>query len=135
MIDVKTDLKQKQTYIKNTPTDWRSTKLEHIVKILDNKRIPLSEIERGKRKGVYPYCGANGIIDYIDDYIFDGEFILLAEDGGDYGKFANTAYLMKGKFWVNNHAHILSVIEEEADPDSMGVTTNKVKSIIESFMS
>ena len=93
------------------PKDWESIKLEEVVEIHDSKRIPLSEIERKNRKGQYPYCGANGIIDYIDDYIFDGEFVLLAEDGGSYGRLENTAYIMNGKFWVNNHAHILRAIE------------------------
>jgi type I restriction enzyme S subunit len=81
--------------------------LGEVVEIYDSKRIPLSEEERLDKKGIYPYCGANGIIDYIDDYIFDGEFILLAEDGGFFGKFEKSAYLMTGKFWVNNHAHVL----------------------------
>ena len=91
--------------------DWESVDLGEVVEIHDSKRIPLSEMERKSRKGKYPYCGANGIIDYIDNYIFDGEFVLLAEDGGSYGKFENTAYIMSGRFWVNNHAHILKAME------------------------
>lgn len=91
--------------------DWRIVKLSEIAEILDNKRIPLSEMERAKRRGVYPYCGANGVIDYIDGYLFDGEHILIAEDGGDYSKFGKSAYIMNGKFWVNNHAHVLKAIE------------------------
>jgi type I restriction enzyme S subunit len=89
------------------PKNWRIVKLNELIDIHDSKRIPLSEMERINRKGVYPYCGANGVLDYIDDYIFEGEFILFAEDGGYYGKFENSCYLMNGKFWVNNHAHIL----------------------------
>ena len=102
--------------ISEIPKDWKVVRLGEIVETHDNKRIPLGEMERSKRKGCYPYCGANGIIDYIDDYIFDGEFVLLAEDGGDYRKFCKSAYIMKGKFWVNNHAHILQAIK--------GKTTN-----------
>jgi type I restriction enzyme S subunit len=98
------------------PQDWGCIELGKVVEIHDSQRIPLSEMERKNRKGPYPYCGANGIIDYIDDYIFDGEFVLLAEDGGSYGKFESTAYIMNGKFWVNNHAHVLQAIE--------GKTTN-----------
>jgi len=98
------------------PQDWGCIELGKVVEIYDSQRIPLSEMERKNRKGPYPYCGANGIIDYIDDYIFDGEFVLLAEDGGSYGKFESTAYIMNGKFWVNNHAHVLQAIE--------GKTTN-----------
>lgn len=56
-------------------------KLEEVVDIYDKLRVPLSETERASRKGSYPYCGANGIIDYIDEYIFEGEYVLLAEDG------------------------------------------------------
>jgi type I restriction enzyme S subunit len=89
------------------PKEWELTTLAEVAQIHDSKRIPLSEMERGGRKGGYPYCGANGIIDYIDAYIFQGEFLLLAEDGGDYGEFGNSTYIMTGKFWVNNHAHVL----------------------------
>jgi len=102
---------KEEPLIGKIPADWESVKLEEVVEIHDSKRIPLSEMERKNRKGQYPYCGANGIIDYIDDYIFDGEFVLLAEDGGSYGRLENTAYIMNGKFWVNNHAHVLQAIE------------------------
>ena len=103
----------KDTDIGRIPKEWEVVKLGEIVEIYDSERIPLSEMERANRKGIYPYCGANGIIDYIDDYIFDGEYVLLAEDGGSYGKFENSAYLMAGKFWVNNHAHVLKAKENE----------------------
>lgn len=98
------------------PKEWEIVGLGNIVEVYDSKRIPLSKMERREIKGIYPYCGANGIIDYINDYIFDGEFVLLAEDGGSYNKFGKTAYLMSGKFWVNNHAHILNARK--------GTTTN-----------
>ena len=74
----------------------------------DKKRIPLSLMERSKRKGVYRYYGAQGVIDYIDDYIFDGKYLLIAEDGENLkSKKQNIAQLVEGKFWVNNHAHII----------------------------
>ena len=74
----------------------------------DKKRIPLSSMERAKRKGVYRYYGAQGVIDYIDDYIFDGKYLLIAEDGENLkSKKQNIAQLVEGKFWVNNHAHII----------------------------
>jgi len=97
------------------PKEWEVVKLGEVVEIHDNKRIPLSEMERSKRKGPYPYCGATGIIDWIDEHIFDGEFILLVEDGGPFGKFENKAYIMTGKFWVNNHAHVLKVINSKGE--------------------
>ncbi|PKP60245.1 MAG: hypothetical protein CVT89_00220 [Candidatus Altiarchaeales archaeon HGW-Altiarchaeales-2] len=105
--------KTKQIQIGKIPEEWEVANLEKVVEIYDSKRVPLSEMERNNRKGIYPYCGANGIIDYIDDYIFDGEFVLLAEDGGDYNKFGNSAYIMNGKFWVNNHAHILKSLMDK----------------------
>ena len=78
----------------------------------DSKRIPLSSRERQKRKGPYPYYGAAGILDYVDDYLFDGVYILLGEDGTVI-KSNGTPILQlaKGKFWVNNHAHVLQNTE------------------------
>ncbi len=74
----------------------------------DHKRELLSEIERQKRRGIYPYYGTNGVIDYIDDYIFDGKYLLVAEDGTvvDENGFA-VSRLVEGKFWANNHVHVI----------------------------
>ncbi|MCQ6253990.1 restriction endonuclease subunit S [Methanocaldococcus sp.] len=104
------ETKFKNSEIGEVPEDWEVVRLGKIVEIYDNKRVPLNEQEREKMKGPYPYCGANGILDYINNYIFDGEYILLAEDGGYWGKFENSAYIMNGKFWVNNHAHVLKAL-------------------------
>ncbi|MBR5698827.1 MAG: restriction endonuclease subunit S [Prevotella sp.] len=83
-------------------------KLGDVVNILDSKRVPLSSKERSTRKGSYPYYGAQGIIDYIDDYIFDGTYLLIAEDGENLkSQKQNIAQLASGKYWVNNHAHIV----------------------------
>lgn len=80
--------------------------IEDCCEILDSMRIPITASER--KKGVYPYYGANGIQDYVDDYIFDDELVLLAEDGGNFGsKEKPIAYRVSGKCWVNNHAHVL----------------------------
>jgi len=103
-----------ETPIGKIPKEWRIVKLGEVVEVYDNKRIPLSEQERAARKGPYPYCGANGVIDYIDDYIFDGEYLLLAEDGGFFGRFEQSAYIMNGKFWANNHVHVLKAREGKA---------------------
>lgn len=74
----------------------------------DKKRMPLSREQRKKRQGQYRYYGAQGIIDYIDDYIFDGIYLLIAEDGENLkSKKQNIAQMVIGKFWVNNHAHII----------------------------
>lgn len=81
-------------------------KLGEICEILDSKRIPITASERVP--GPYPYYGANGVQDYVADYIFDDELILLAEDGGNFGsKDKPIAYRVSGKCWVNNHAHVL----------------------------
>ena len=85
---------------------------DEVVILFDKQRIPLSSMERSKRQGKYRYYGAQGIIDYIDDYIFDGEYLLLAEDGENLkSNKQNLAQLVDGRFWVNNHAHILRTKE------------------------
>lgn len=79
-----------------------------IVELEDSKRIPLNSRDREKRKGPYPYYGATSIMDYVDDYLFDGIRVLLGEDGTvirDDGR--PVLQYVWGKYWVNNHAHIL----------------------------
>jgi len=91
-------------------------KLGDVCDILDSKRIPISEEKR--IKGEYPYYGANGIQGYINDYIFDEELVLLAEDGGNFGsKTKPIAYKISGKTWVNNHAHVLKAKDEIVSTD------------------
>lgn len=89
--------------------EW--VRLGDITEILDNRRVPLNNEERSKISNLklYPYCGANGIIDYIDEFIFDEdeEIICVAEDGGAWGYLQKCSYIMKEKCWVNNHAHVL----------------------------
>lgn len=81
-------------------------RLEEICDILDSRRIPITASDR--KPGPYPYYGANGIQDYVSDYIFDDDLVLLAEDGGNFGsKEKPIAYRVSGKCWVNNHAHVL----------------------------
>ena len=86
---------------------WESYNISEITDCLDRRRVPITSNER--IRGAYPYYGANGIQDYVADYIFDGEFVLLAEDGGHFNDFATEpiAQYVSGKIWVNNHAHIL----------------------------
>ena len=80
--------------------------VEDCCEILDSMRIPITAANR--KEGEYPYYGANGIQDYVADYIFDDELVLLAEDGGNFGsKEKPIAYRVSGKCWVNNHAHVL----------------------------
>lgn len=88
-------------------------KFDDIAILHDSKRIPLSSMQRSKKQGNYRYYGAQGIIDYIDDYIFDGNYILLAEDGENLKSLKqNIANLVSGRFWVNNHAHIITTTEK-----------------------
>ncbi|SFR62946.1 type I restriction enzyme, S subunit [Streptococcus equinus] len=86
--------------------DWEQRKLEDIVEFLDTMRRPL---EGAKRiPGPYPYYGASGIVDYVEDYIFDEELVLLSEDGANItDRNYPVCFLAAGKYWVNNHAHVL----------------------------
>ena len=81
-------------------------KMEEACEILDSRRVPITA--KNRKTGIYPYYGANGLQDYVAEYIFDDELVLLAEDGGNFGsKERPIAYRVSGKCWVNNHAHVL----------------------------
>lgn len=90
--------------------EWEKKKLEDVVEFLDGQRKPL---EAGQRvSGKYPYYGASGIIDYVENYIFDEELILLSEDGANIlDRNYRVCFLAKGKYWVNNHAHVLRAMD------------------------
>jgi type I restriction enzyme, S subunit len=92
------------------PEEWRFQKIRECCNILDSKRIPINSEERTKIQGNIPYYGANGIQGYVNDYIFDEEIILLAEDGGYFEEYKTRpiAQYVIGKSWVNNHAHVLN---------------------------
>ncbi len=94
---------------KAAPLGWCFSNVGLVCDVLDSKRIPINSEERSTRKGRYPYYGANGVQGFIDDFIFEGEHILLAEDGGNFDQWESRpiSYLVSGRFWVNNHAHIL----------------------------
>jgi len=99
----------KQTEVGVIPEDWGSSSLLAIADCLDNLRIPLNDAQRQRMQGDVPYCGANGVLDYVNDFVIDDDIILMAEDGGYFDQYASRpiAYRMQGKCWVNNHAHIL----------------------------
>ena len=90
------------------PKGWKVSKLSELITLYDSKRIPLSKNERDKREKIYPYYGASSLMDYVDDYIFDGVYVLLGEDGTviDELGYPILQYVW-GKFWVNNHAHVI----------------------------
>jgi len=91
------------------PKDWKIIEFKDVAKNENTKRVPVKQADRDLREGEYPYYGATGIIDTIDDYKFDGEYLLIAEDGKNLlFRKKNNAFIATGKFWVNNHAHVLS---------------------------
>ena len=98
------------TVTDDLPVGWRVGTVGEIVEIHDSKRIPLSGAQRAKmEKRIYPYYGAASLMDYVDEYIFDGKYLLLGEDGTvvDDAGYPILQYVW-GQFWVNNHAHILT---------------------------
>lgn len=85
-----------------------------IVNFLNAKRKPLSSKERENKSGIYPYYGASDIVDYIDEYIFNGTYLLISEDGENLkSRKTPIAFIANGKFWVNNHAHIVEGKDDE----------------------
>lgn len=94
------------------PDNWEWTRLGDSSFNLDAKRIPLSRADRENRQGDYPYYGASGIIDHIDDYIFEDDLLLIGEDGANLiNRSTPIAFIATGKYWVNNHAHVLDAID------------------------
>lgn len=95
-------------WIGQIPAHWDVTSIRYAFKFRNNQRIPISASDREGKQGEYPYYGASGIIDYVEDYIFDEDLILIAEDGANLlSKSTPLAFVATGKYWVNNHAHIL----------------------------
>ncbi len=93
------------------PRGWVRTNIDNTCNILDSKRIPVNSQERQKRVGNIPYYGATGQVGWINDHIFNEELVLLGEDGAPFfDDFKNKAYIIDGKSWVNNHAHVLKSI-------------------------
>lgn len=93
----------------NLPDGWRLGTVSDIIQLHDSKRVPLSGAERDKMSKIYPYYGATSLMDYVDNYLFDGIYLLLGEDGTvvDSLGFPILQYVY-GQFWVNNHAHIIT---------------------------
>ena len=93
----------------NLPDGWHLGTVGDIIQLHDSKRVPLSGSERDKMEKIYPYYGATSLMDYVDNYLFDGIYLLLGEDGTvvDSLGFPILQYVY-GQFWVNNHAHIIT---------------------------
>lgn len=99
------------------PTGWAEVELRECVDVLDNQRIPINSDERAKRQGNVPYYGATGQVGWIDEALFNEELLLIGEDGAPFfDKSKPIAYIISGKSWVNNHAHVLRA--------KSGITTN-----------
>ncbi|PLW81303.1 restriction endonuclease subunit S [Kineobactrum sediminis] len=99
-------------WLGEVPAHWEIGPIKFYVEFLDGRRIPLSSEERGLRQGDYPYYGASGVIDRIDGYIFDEDLVLVSEDGANLlARSSRVAFVARGKYWVNNHAHILRPVD------------------------
>jgi type I restriction enzyme S subunit len=85
--------------------EWESKPLGKICDVLNNRRKPITSSDRVS--GQYPYYGASGIVDYVNDFIFDERLLLIGEDGAKWGPYEKTAFIVEGRYWVNNHAHVL----------------------------
>lgn len=92
----------------NIPSHWHITKVKFISRCLDGSRIPLNAEQRGSMQGSIPYWGANSIVDYVDNHLFDEELVLLGEDGAPFFEHTkDVAFNVSGKIWPNNHVHVL----------------------------
>ena len=95
-------------WLGQVPEHWEVAGLRYVTSCLDGRRVPLNAVERGSMPGPYPYWGANKIIDYINDYLFDEPLVLLGEDGAPFFETnKEVAFFVEGKIWVNNHAHVI----------------------------
>ena len=113
-INPKAEITSDNGHYQKLPEGWAVCCLEDVAKVLDNLRKPINSNERNSRTAnkheneLFPYYGATGQVGFIDDYLVDGTFLLLGEDGAPFlDKYAIKSYPIKGKCWVNNHAHIL----------------------------
>ena len=96
------------------PESWEWVRLEAGLVNRDAERIPVSVAEREKREKIYDYYGASGVIDGIDDYLFDKPLLLIGEDGANLlNRTTPIAFIAEGKYWVNNHAHVLDGISSQ----------------------
>lgn len=102
--------------LENVPDGWDIIKLKYLAENLDSERIPLNGDERDKMQGDIPYWGANSVMDYVNDWIFNEKLVLLGEDGAPFfDRTREVSFVIEGKNWVNNHAHILRTNEKISD--------------------
>lgn len=103
----------KISWVKDIPNHWNVVPVRYLFEFKNNQRIPVSAEDRGKMsEKIYPYYGASGIIDFVEDYIFDEDLLLVAEDGANLlSRSTPLAFKASGKYWVNNHAHIIKPLD------------------------
>jgi type I restriction enzyme S subunit len=90
--------------------NWDKVEIAEVTESLDSRRVPVEASIRQTKKGQYPYYGASGVIDYVDEYLFDEETLLIGEDGANLiSRSSPIAFIVNGKYWVNNHAHVLKM--------------------------
>ncbi|MGY8679578.1 restriction endonuclease subunit S [Bradyrhizobium sp. UFLA05-153] len=98
------------------PIGWKVKSIADVANNYDGKRVPVRESDRALRRGKFPYYGASGVIDTIDDYLFDGDYLLIGEDGANLiYRSTPIAFHASGQFWVNNHAHVLKARERTSN--------------------
>jgi type I restriction enzyme S subunit len=101
------------TDLRELPEGWCWASIDEITNNHDGIRVPIKRADRAKRQGDYPYYGASGVVDAIDEYLFNGEHLLISEDGANLlARSTPIAFRASGKFWVNNHAHVVSLFGE-----------------------
>lgn len=94
------------------PEGWEWVRLGEVSNNYDSKRKPISIKNRDNLRKIYDYYGATGVIDKVDDFIFDGLYLLIGEDGGNFFNNKDVAFIVEGKFWANNHVHVLDFFNE-----------------------
>lgn len=95
------------------PEHWETRPIRFLFEFKNNTRVPISKEQRSYIQGKYPYYGASGIIDYVESYLFDEDLILVAEDGANLlSRSTPLAFVATGKYWVNNHAHIIKPLDD-----------------------
>jgi len=93
----------------SNPKGWKACPFGELAENQDSQRIPVKSSDRDGRQGKYPYYGASGIIDWVDDFIYDGDRLLIGEDGANLvARATPIAYMARGQYWVNNHAHVIA---------------------------
>jgi type I restriction enzyme, S subunit len=118
-------------WLGEVPEHWVVSRVKFVLINEDRMRIPLSSEERSHKQGEFPYYGASGIIDSIDEYIFEGDRILVGEDGANLVNRATPlAFVASGKYWVNNHAHILRAPDELSVFWAELIETNDISAIV-----